>query len=59
MINDATRIWLQHKLPGNVYLKDDKWWPKISREIEGHKRRFDGTAAVVIEVVNEHVSIEM
>jgi hypothetical protein len=59
MINDAARTWLQDKLPDNVYLKDDEWWPRISREIEGHKRRFDATTAVVIQIVNESVSIEM
>ncbi|KAJ5249575.1 hypothetical protein N7524_011891 [Penicillium chrysogenum] len=59
VINDAVRTWLQYRLPDNVYLKDDKWWPRISREIEGHKRRFDATTAVVIQIVNESVSIEI
>jgi hypothetical protein len=58
-INDTIRETLQDRYPGNPFLKDDSWWPRIAQEIEGRKRRFDATTSVSINIVTERVSIDM
>lgn len=62
MINEAMRdaLQLRFKDPKHRdYLKDDSRWAKLSREIDGHKRRFVAQKPVEIDLFFEQVLIDM
>ncbi|KAJ5300284.1 hypothetical protein N7508_007527 [Penicillium antarcticum] len=59
MINDAVRDALQARFPDNNYLRDDSRWAKLSREIDGQKRRFEAEKPVEIDLLLERVSIDI